>query len=414
MMKDKNEKNDKMFIILLFLGFLLSPVLGNIVGVLNYIPHFLMFIIILKLMVKVTIKGEKLKVDKKIIILSVLLFSINLLGLIYSMTILNPILFVYAFIKKFGFIFIYIYFTNLDIEQEFKDKILKYIYWYCIIQFPIIVVQYYMGVDRDNITGLFGKNATGNAFQVFLLMLIVLLCLSKDIGRKTKFIFFVLIMMFCALAEVKIGFIVVPLIYVIYIILSKKTIKTLIQTVIIILSCIMIYNLFVKLYPRHDFIRNQQMTSEYLTQTLGEGSINRFGYMEILENTMLYDNMKKMVGTGLGSTNPSESLEILQGNIYIEYGYLKYYAFFMPYSIIENGFIGTTIYIVIYLILLIKSIVIYFKIKNRFSLCNILIIISTLVLLLYNNSLSSFLVSFVLWFLISNNIQNEKIEKVGD
>lgn len=402
--------NDKRLMTLLLLGFLLYPMLGSLLGVLSYIPHFLMLIIVLKLFIKTTIKGEKLKIEKKIILIIMLLILMNLLGLIYSRTILSPILLLYAFMKKFAFVFMYIYFMNLEVEQEFKNKIIKFIYWYSMIQFPIIAVQYYMGVDRDNISGLFGNNATAIAFQVFLLILIVLLSLGEYIDKKRNYIFFILIMMFCALAEVKIGFIIAPAIYLVYTMLSKKSIKTLLRTAIIILACIMIYNLFVELYPRHDFIRNQKMTSEYLTKSLNDGSINRFGYMVTLENTMLTDNVKKMIGTGLGSANPSESQEILRGNIYKEYGYLKYHVFFMPYSIIENGVIGTILYILVYLIILMRSIVIYFKTSSKFSLCNILIIISTLLLIVYSNSLNSFLVSFVTWFLISNNIDKENLK----
>lgn len=396
--------NEKFFLFSLFLIFILYLPLSKINSIFNYFPQYLILIMLFKLIIRTVFYRKKLEYQKGVMIIIILMLVFNIIGLIINYKSINIVPVLYSILRRYSFIIIYLYFYNIReiYLTKYYNKIMSFLYWYCILQIPFIVIQYIRGVDRDNITGFFGNNSTGILLQLLIIIYIVLLMRNDRSKNKKELIFFIFILIYSALAEVKIGFVILPIIYLIYIILNKKSFKIILQIVLVCITLYFCYGLFIKLYPKHDFINDVDMRNNYLTESYYGEAINRFGYMNKLKETILTDYYKELLGVGIGAANPSE-LNILEGDIYNRFKELKYHSFFIPYSIIENGIIGTTLYIFVYFYIILDSLRRWNKKNNYNVISNILICILTVSLFIYNNSINSPIIVLFTWISITIN-----------
>ena len=396
-------RSEKRVFIFSIWSILLSSFFGQFIGIISYLPYICFFILLIKLAEKKFINHENLKTDRFIIFMTFILSTINILALMYNGYETNLVLIIFYSLKKFSYIILYIFFINLKIEKKYILRQVKIFILYAFIQFPFLVIQFLNGVERDDITALFGYRATGVLLQYLLYMIVILIVYNKKICKfkHMDITLMILSLIYCAIAEVKIGFFIIPIIFISTLLLKRKGIKLTLVLVIILVSIKPIYGLFASIYPDHDFISNKNFNTNYMSTGYGEDKVNRSEFMPILQTTIIDTNEKLLFGTGLATTNPS-TYKILEGSIYKNYGYLNFDFFALPYLIIENGIIGTIIWLMIYVYIIAKNLYFYLKYKDDESIIIISIIIINLLFVYYNNSIiTSPIIIFMTWFLIS-------------
>lgn len=389
---------------------LLSNYISKYISVISYLPYIIIFIMFIKILENKFILKKKIKGDKFIIRVTLLIFTINILSLMYNQYESNIALLMFYSLKKFGYIILYIYFMNLDIDRNEILKLFRIFIYFALVQIPFIIIQFLQGVTQDNITGLFGNNSTGILLQYLLYILIIVGIYKKKIIKNENFdiIFMILCIIYSAIAEVKLGFIVVPLIYILMLLFERRFIKLFAGVAVLLISFNLIYGLFTTIYPEHDFLGNSNFTKQYIKNAYGINSVNRTGFMDLLQNTVLDSREKVMFGTGLASINPS-SLQILEGKLLKQYSYLNLHYFTLPYLVTENGIIGTCLWISIYIYILMINLYFYIKNRDHNSIIIIMSIIITFIFIYYNSSIiTSPIITMMIWLIIAF-FNNKKI-----
>lgn len=403
--------NETRLFLFSFWTIMLSKLFSQYIPQAEYSLYIFIIILILKLLEKKIIRNQKLKCDKLIIVLTSILFIINIISVIYNGYSLSISLILFSALKKFSFIILYIFYLNADISSKSIILNFKIMFIFALLQFPILVIQYLLGTIPDDIAGMFGTSGTGILLQYFINIMILLPIINRD-SKKIKMpsiVFAAMILFYCAISEVKFGFIVVPFIYVLSLILEGKYLKTILNSIILIFTLGVIYGFFISIYPEHDFLNNVDFSEEYLETAYGNDAVNRSDFMPLLNRIVLQSKYKRAFGTGLGTVNPS-SRDSLEGPVAKEYSYMNIHFFSLPYSIIENGIIGTIVWIVIYIYILLSNLYIFFKERNSKTSIIILICLVTFIFIYYNSSIiTSNIIITQVWFILTS-INSEKIK----
>lgn len=395
-----------------FWGTIISTFLSNYASVMSYYMYFSIILISIKLFEKKFIRKQKIIYDKVIISLSMILLLINIISLFYNNYKISFILAIFYILKRFSYVVLYLFFMNMNIDKRVLSKNVKLLLVYAIIQIPIILLQFLSGnIHQDNITGLFGISNTGPVLQYLIIIMCIVTVFNnnKFFSRCFELGMVVYILLYSAVAEVKLGFIITPIIYLLILLLQRKYFKFSAMIAVILIVFVNVYSLFNMLYPDQDFFNSSSYTKSYLESAYYGGTLNRVGFMEKIEGTVLDTSYKKLFGTGLGTGNRSK-VSILEGPVFRQYRTMNIDFFTLPYSIIENGIVGTCIWIGVYIYILLKYFLKYLLDKNNKK--NILIIIIgivTLSFMFYNNSMTqtNFII-LITWLVIS--ICNEKIK----
>ena len=390
-----------------------SNLLGNLSGALSNIPQVFLILIIMKMISKIVVNREKIRVNRVVLCVVILMMVLNTMTYILNINFKSSIvLYIWAMLKRYSFFFIYLYVYNLKDDKNIIRNIDTTMKVIIIIQFFLTLIQFFQGVDFDNVAGIFGDFSTGE-YSIVLLIYFIMLYEKKN---KTKFdnyfLMFLMIhiIIYSAIAEVKLLIFLFPSIILIDTMLKKKSLKDLLY-LILIFGCLSIgYKFYISLYPYNDLL-NSDFLDKYLTSSYGEVTqLNRFNFMEQLEvNNVLENDEEKLFGKGIGAVHPSESTKILQGPYYSEYKYLRIDWFTLPYLVTESGLVGTTLFLVVYLIILIKSLVKY-KIREKRML--FLISLVSVISLVYSSSMiGSIRLTVFAWFYIGVlDKMNSKLE----
>lgn len=395
--------NEKRLMIFTILGILSSGSLSILAESLINIQYFIMILLCIKLLEKKIIQKQKIRFNKIIVMLSLTLFIINIISLIYNHYDTNAISIIFYSLKKFSFLILYLFFINADVTKKDIDNNMNIIVAFAMIQFVIVTIQFYGGIRQDDLVGMFGKKSTGIVLQ-FMTIVLTVITVLKDKFIKIPFLDLI-VMMFCliysALGEVKLGFIIIPFIYILALLLKREITKLIITMVLLFFSFNIIYAFFIQIYPNQDILVSASDSEQYLENAYGSDQVNRMGFLPLLKSTVIDTTEKQLFGTGLSTINTSNS-SILKGSLDKKYGYLNISYFALTYAITENGFIGTFIWLMIYIYILIINLKEYLINKSDKSIINILLIIDTFIFIGYNNAIfASYHVILALWFVIS-------------
>ncbi|CEI73365.1 hypothetical protein [Romboutsia hominis] len=379
-----------------------SNLLGNISGALSNIPQVFLVLIIMKIISKAIIKREKIRINKSVSYIVILMMVLNTITYALNINFESSIvLYIWTMLKRYSFFFVYLYVYNLNSENNIITNLDKTVKTIVIIQFFLTLIQFFQGIDFDNIAGVFGEFSTGE-YSIFLLIYFIILYEKKN---KTKldnmFLIFLVvhIIIYSAIAEVKLLMLLFPTIVLIEIILKKKKLKELIY-IILIFGCLFLgYKFYLTLYPQNDLL-DKDFLDKYLTSSYGEVTqLNRLNFVDQLQkNNVLEDDSEKLFGKGIGAVHPSDSTELLQGPYYLKYKYLRIDWFTLPYLVTESGYIGTFLFLGVYLIILIKSLLNH---KRRQMRMLFLITLVSVISLIYSSSMiGSIRLTVFAWFYI--------------
>lgn len=388
----KNEK------ILLLFTILVSLIYEGIPSFGTYIVMYMYVMMLISLLTR----KEKISIDRTILIVGGISLLLSVAPLLAN-GISIPLL-LFSVLKRFGFLIVYIFTINIrSLNNKFKKMIMKFIIVILIINFLFALVQFEQGIlTQDFITGFFGGGMTGIVMYLFMLYISILsgAHYQKKLSTLLYLILTLIPVVYAAIAEVKIGFITTGVLLIIYLLIINRSYKSFLYLIICVFVFLNLYTLFVKIYPAHDFLNEEFLETYLVEQNYGdEGSVNRFGFKSQIDEIIFSNNTEVLFGKGLGSGNPSE-MEMLKGDLYNQYDYLKFRWFTIPYLYVETGSVGTTLYILIYLIPLISAIRYFWKKKTALSVTLILMGLTNMLYLPYNSGVFHYGITTVYWIYV--------------
>ena len=255
-----------------------------------------------------------------------------------------------------------------------------------LVQFFLTIIQYSQGINYDNVTGLFGDFSTGDYTHFLFIIFSIYICKKIKTTSDKIFIGFLLfhIILYSVIAEVKIIFLLLPLVLLGYAIVSRK-LKSFIGLAVGLALLFIGLIGYENIYQR-DTLSSTSSFNEYLTGVYAGAEVNRFNFMNVLYSKVDEDNSQVIWGMGIGAAHPSSKTEVLQGPVYKINSNLKLDWFTLSYLMTEGGIIGTILYLCIYGYLIILSINRWIKYKRPELAIITLICLCTLV---YNSLLVS-------------------------
>lgn len=365
----------------------------------NYISDIITILLLVILVVKSNWKIKKITP----LVFILLLFIINTISFILDFS--SPFLFLWGFRNIYRF-FLFFYCCTKILEYEDIFKIFNILEKILIINFIICVFEYFMrGIDYDFLGGLFGNGVEGGNAPLNILMIIVcsyslILYFYKkkslyEVGIISIFCFFIAIV-----AEMKIFFFEYIILFGYAVLFTKKNIRTLLFTIVIIIVGIFAIGIYEKLYSNNmDFLSLSFIEDYAFKRTYGGATdINRLSAISIINERIFKDNFKyKWIGLGLGNAETS-SFSFLNSNFYNLYGErIKYNWFSHAFMYVESGYLGLLCYTSFFIKILIDSIK-----KNNilYKLSGIISIIS-IIMIIYNNTLRVESMGYTLFTLLA-------------
>lgn len=404
----------KQEILLLFTLLFLAVFYEGISSLVN--GTYIIFYLYGLMLVSIFINKKKIKSNN--VILTVVLGSFILSSIPLLVNGSSIPIIVTSILKRFGFIIPFIFALNIfDLRLKYEKYINRFIITVLIINFLYAIYQYSQGIfHQDDITGFLGDNMTG--IFIYLFMFYQAIVAGMHYQKKISNLLFITLtiipIIYSAIAEVKIGFISIAISLLVYFLFLNRGGKSYFLLLICSFIFIWAYAFFISLYPSHDFLSKAFLESYLVEQSYGsDGTINRVGFRPTIDALVFSNNTSEILfGKGLGTGNPSE-LDLLMGEVYRNFDYLKYSWFAMPYLYIETGWIGTASYLIIYFIPLMFSIKEFKKEKSGISVVLILMGITNFIFFPYNAGIFNYGVTTIYWLFVALLLQKSMYEKVS-
>lgn len=360
------------------LDYIFSHTSLNVPLELKYFSEVISIILIFKIVSNYKIYSYSLK-DPIIIIMGVTVIA----NIIYCLSGQNNLGdFLNGMRSYFRFMPTYIILLN----TEFKYKYEYYAYY--IINLFIILAQITLvNTSRDNLNGIFGLTGTSTVTMFNLILLMIILI--KYLNKKNSFIKFVgilsLTLIICAFQENKSGIVIVVLIVAIIIFLNRKhLIKKAISISMLIIAFVVGINLLVTMFPNFQKMIHPETMWTSINSYLFENNnskfeMGRFETIAYFNYAELDDIEKKILGNGLGSALPKENwyyaspvrnrgrniVDIASSRIYEKYGVnFGYHLSSMVILYLEGGIAGIVLIIIMWVIILKRSVYVFIKGKQ--------------------------------------------------
>lgn len=319
---------------------------------------------------------------------------------------INPLYFLWGFRNNFRF-FIFFISCIVLLDKDDIDKIFKLFLFFFWINFAITLIQYFgFGLKKDYLGGIFGITQGCNTYSVIFLGAI--LCYKISLYFNSKITLFNLLiylftsLLIAVLAELKILYFELIICFILAILFSKPTTKTLISLLLCFIGIFFVIWLMSVYDPDTlEFLKNTTLVQDYLSGEgyTDSGDLNRFTALTKIYNMFFANNLLNgLFGFGLGSCDTS-SFAFLSTPFFKNYEYLHYRWFSHSWVYLEQGAIG-----LILLILFIVSILIFCLRRRKFLnaqyiLVTLLFSALTLIGIIYNCALeveASYLIAFML------------------
>ncbi len=378
-----------------------------------YISDYFTLILLLKI-IFVFLNKKEIKVkSKKLNMLFLLIFLMLLLNLIsliinrYSL--LN---FIWGIRNDYKFFVAFIGYLYLDMSEKTIEKITRLLLFIFFLQLPAVLIQYSMGYIQDDMGGTFGLGATGvlGHFMAYIFAI----AFSKYLNRKISIVKLISvlapILVITVLSEIKIMYVYIAIILVYLMLRNKFKLSYAFIGLATLILMVFSSQKLGEIYPDFNNFWNINTLVDYsYTRSYGDGgAINRLSGPAVIYTEVMDNNYKKYFGVGLGNAAPNQH-ERLKGRYNEKYDDLKYYWFFIPYYLMENGTLGLGLYIIllVYLLIIMRS----NKTDNieekvivkAVEVCIIINFIS----LIYNNGILTDQIGFTFWFLVYLTFRNK-------
>lgn len=287
-----------------------------------------------------------------------------------------------------------------------------------VINFAVVILQYFSGYGQDYIGGIFGTSKGCNGSLLIFLCIVfakTILSFMRGEGKMSKCIFVsVASLLVSTLSELKMFFILFILILFMASFMTAHSIKKTLFFVFGAVLVVLFSTLLTVLYKDFTDFLSFDSLIKALTDTgyATDEDIGRFTALPVISQRFLPGFFRKLFGLGLGNCD-SSSLSIFNTPFFKSHQTVHYSYFSYAFLFLETGFVGLALYASFF----VASFFVSRKLKklemaDEFA-CQMSIILSviSLILLVYNSSLRmeiGFMLFFVLALpIISANEQRE-------
>lgn len=287
-----------------------------------------------------------------------------------------------------------------------------------VINFAVVILQYFSGYGQDYIGGIFGTSKGCNGSLLIFLCIVfakTILSFMRGEEKMSKCIFVsVASLLVSTLSELKMFFILFILILFMASFMTAHSIKKTLFFAFGAVLVVLFGTLLTVLYKDFTDFLSFDSLIKALTDTgyATDEDIGRFTALPVISQRFLPGFFRKLFGLGLGNCD-SSSLSMFNTPFFESHQTVHYSYFSYAFLFLETGFVGLALYASFF----IASFFVSRKLKklemaDEFA-CQMSIILSviSLILLVYNSSLRmeiGFMLFFVLALpIISANEQRE-------
>lgn len=287
-----------------------------------------------------------------------------------------------------------------------------------VINFAVVILQYFSGYGQDYIGGIFGTSKGCNGSLLIFLCIVfakTILSFMRGEEKMSKCIFVsVASLLVSTLSELKMFFILFILILFIVSFMTAHSIKKTLFFAFGAVLVVLFGTLLTVLYKDFTDFLSFDSLIKALTDTgyATDEDIGRFTALPVISQRFLPGFFRKLFGLGLGNCD-SSSLSMFNTPFFESHQTVHYSYFSYAFLFLETGFVGLALYASFF----VASFFVSRKLKklemaDEFA-CQMSIILSviSLILLVYNSSLRmeiGFMLFFVLALpIISANEQRE-------
>lgn len=287
-----------------------------------------------------------------------------------------------------------------------------------VINFAVVILQYFSGYGQDYIGGIFGTSKGCNGSLLIFLCIVfakTILSFMRGEEKMSKCIFVsVASLLVSTLSELKMFFILFILILFMASFMTAHSIKKTLFFAFGAVLVVLFSTLLTVLYKDFTDFLSFDSLIKALTDTgyATDEDIGRFTALPVISQRFLPGFFRKLFGLGLGNCD-SSSLSMFNTPFFESHQTVHYSYFSYAFLFLETGFVGLALYASFF----VASFFVSRKLKklemaDEFA-CQMSIILSviSLILLIYNSSLRmeiGFMLFFVLALpIISANEQRE-------
>lgn len=287
-----------------------------------------------------------------------------------------------------------------------------------VINFAVVILQYFSGYGQDYIGGIFGTSKGCNGSLLIFLCIVfakTILSFMRGEEKMSKCIFVsVASLLVSTLSELKMFFILFVLILFMASFMTAHSIKKTLFFAFGAVLVVLFGTLLTVLYKDFTDFLSFDSLIKALTDTgyATDEDIGRFTALPVISQRFLPGFFRKLFGLGLGNCD-SSSLSMFNTPFFESHQTVHYSYFSYAFLFLETGFVGLALYASFF----VASFFVSRKLKklemaDEFA-CQMSIILSviSLILLVYNSSLRmeiGFMLFFVLALpIISANEQRE-------
>ncbi len=287
-----------------------------------------------------------------------------------------------------------------------------------VINFAVVILQYFSGYGQDYIGGIFGTSKGCNGSLLIFLCIVfakTILSFMRGEEKMSKCIFVsVVSLLVSTLSELKMFFILFVLILFMASFMTAHSIKKTLFFAFGAVLVVLFSTLLTVLYKDFTDFLSFDSLIKALTDTgyATDEDIGRFTALPVISQRFLPGFFRKLFGLGLGNCD-SSSLSMFNTPFFKSHQTVHYSYFSYAFLFLETGFVGLALYASFF----VASFFVSRKLKklemaDEFA-CQMSIILSviSLILLVYNSSVRmeiGFMLFFVLALpIISANEQRE-------
>ena len=305
---------------------------------------------------------------------------------------------------------------NFDESDLFRlRKVLDYSFYTNTV---LVFLQFFMGVTGDSMGGIWGGNGELSTYIICMTFLY-----SGDyFNKRMKFYRYALslVVLFTAAiwGEIKMLYFIIPLcVYGSYVLFKKFSFSHVIVLAVAWVVAIPVLTGVLSLYYDEDYVAqtlNREELEAYNTNNYGftEVSLNRG---TIFEKSVIFLNspIEYAVGHGLGSGNVSS---FFRTDVFETYKRTCYGFFTMSYLLIEVGYVGLVLFILVHVLLLYRFWMFYLmkdKVVKYWAAMGMLVTGATFLIIYYNSiPLTSYYLGYLFWAMCFLGIR-ERIKRLN-
>lgn len=252
-------------------------------------------------------------------------------------------------------LFVFFYSCAVLLDKSDIDRIFKLMFYMQIINFALSLYQFgVLGIRQDFLGGIFGIGEGCNAYtNVFLSMLLIFYgfkWLDGDKACTAKLLFIVISsLVIAALAELKVFFFEFACLVGVISLMRIGKVRSMLAIAISIIALLLGLQVFRSVFPQayNDLLNIDEMIS-YSTEGMAGYELSRFGSFKQIDS-LIFNNDPVHLAFGIGFGGAEESsISLFTSSFSQVWGYLNYRWFTHQMTFIETGYIGFTLFILVF------------------------------------------------------------------